>query len=71
MKALALAAALSLTFTLAANAQDLKQSLKTNGVTRQGAEAAANIDVAAIQKKIDEFTEAIKNDPKNDKSFRT
>ncbi len=69
MKALALVAALSLTFTLAAKAQDSKQSLKSNGGTRQGAEAAANIDVGAIQKKIDEYTEAIKNDPKNDKYY--
>ena len=69
MKALALVTALSLTFMLAANAQDSKPSLKSNGVTKQGAEAAATIDVSAIQKKIDEYTEAIKNDPKNDKYY--
>jgi tetratricopeptide (TPR) repeat protein len=69
MKALALAAAVSLTFSLAALAQDSKTSLKPNGAAKQPAEAAANIDVAAIQKKIDEFSEAIKRDPKNDKLY--
>lgn len=66
MKALALAAAVSLTFSLAAFAQDSKPSLKPNGAAKQPPEAAANIDVAAIQKKIDEFSEAIKREPKND-----
>lgn len=69
MKALALAAAVSLTFSLAAFAQDSKPSLKPNGAAKQPAEAAANIDVAAIQKKIDDYTAAIKNDPKNDKYY--
>lgn len=69
MKALALAAALSIALTVAANAQDSKPSLKSNGVTKQPAEASATIDVSSIQKKIDEYTEAIKNDPKNDKFY--
>lgn len=69
MKALALAAAVSLTFSLAAFAQDSKPSLKPNGAAKQPSEAAANIDVAAIQKKIDDYTAAIKNDPKNDKYY--
>lgn len=66
MKAIAFAAALSLTYAIAAIAQDSKPSSKSNGTSKQPAEAAANIDVAAIQKKIDEFTEAIKREPKND-----
>jgi tetratricopeptide (TPR) repeat protein len=66
MKALALAVTLSLTLAIAAIAQDSKPSPKSNGASRQPAEAAANIDVAAIQKKIDEFSEAIKREPKND-----
>lgn len=65
MKALALAAAVSLTLSLAAFAQDSKPSLKPNGA-KQPTEAAANIDVAAIQKKIDVITEALKKDPMND-----
>jgi tetratricopeptide (TPR) repeat protein len=69
MKALALAVTLSLTLAIAAIAQDSKPSPKSNGASRQPAEAAANIDVAAIQKKIDEYTAAIKNDPKNDKNY--
>lgn len=69
MKALALAVTLSLTFAIGAIAQDSKPSPKSNGASRQPAEAAANIDVAAIQKKIDEYTAAIKNDPKNDKYY--
>jgi tetratricopeptide (TPR) repeat protein len=69
MKALALAAAVSLTFSLAAFAQDSKTSLKPNGAAKQPVEAAANIDVAAIQKKIDDYTAAIKNDPKNDRFY--
>lgn len=68
MKALALAAAVSLTFSLAAFAQDSKPSLKPNGA-KQPTEAAANIDVAAIQKKIDDYTAAIKSDPKNDRFY--
>lgn len=69
MKALALAAAVSLAFSFAAFAQDSKPSLKPNGVAKQPAEASANIDVAAIQKKIDEFSEAIRREPKNDKFY--
>ena len=69
MKALALVAALSLTLSLAANAQDSKQSLKSNGVRKQGSEAAATIDVGAIQKKIDAYTDAIKDEPKNDRYY--
>lgn len=69
MKALAFAAALSLTFSFAAFAQDSKPTVKPNGASKQPAEAAANIDVAAIQKKIDEFTEAIKREPRNEKLF--
>ncbi|MBK9282212.1 MAG: hypothetical protein IPM93_28995 [Candidatus Obscuribacter sp.] len=66
MKAFAFAAALSLTFSFATLAQDSKPTVKPNGASRQPAEAAANIDVAAIQKKIDEFTEAIKREPNRD-----
>lgn len=66
MKALAFAAAVSLTISFAALAQDSKPTVKPNGASKQPAEAAANIDVAAIQKKIDEFTEAIKREPRND-----
>ena len=69
MKALAFAVTLSLTLAIAVVAQDSKPSPKSNGASRQPAEAAANIDVAAIQKKIDEYTAAIKNDPQNDKYF--
>lgn len=67
MKALALATALSVVFACAVCAQD---SGKTNGA-RRGMEAAAtpSVDVAAIQKKIEAYTEAIKNDPKNDKYY--
>lgn len=66
MKAFAFTAALSLTFSFATLAQDSKPTVKPNGASRQPAEAAANIDVAAIKKKIDEFTEAIKREPMND-----
>ena len=67
MKALALATALSVALACAVSAQD---SGKTNGA-RKGMEAAATptVDVAAIQKKIEAYTEAIKNDPKNDKYY--
>jgi len=69
MKALAFAAALSLTFSCVVFAQDSKPSPKPNGLLKQPAEAAANIDVAAIQKKIDEFSEAIKKNPQDDGNF--
>ncbi|MBL8085089.1 MAG: hypothetical protein JNN26_20875 [Candidatus Obscuribacter sp.] len=66
MKALALAVTLSLTFAITAIAQDSKPTPKSNGGWRRPAEAAANIDVTWIQKKIDELTYAIKREPKND-----
>lgn len=66
MKALAFATAVSLTFSMAVSAQDLKASSKSSNLSKQPTEAAANVDVAAIQKKIDQFTEALKRDPSND-----
>lgn len=66
MKALALAVTLSLTFAIAAIAQDSKPIPKSNGVSRQLSDAAPNIDLTAIQKKIDELTYAIEREPKND-----
>ncbi len=66
MKALAFAATLSLTISWEAFAQDSKLLVEPNGASKQPAEVAANIDVAAIQKKITELTEAIKREPKND-----
>ncbi|MDX1989001.1 MAG: tetratricopeptide repeat protein [Candidatus Obscuribacter sp.] len=66
MKALALAVTLSLTFAIAAIAQDSKPTPKSNGVSRQLSDAAPNIDLTAIQKKIDELTYAIQREPKND-----
>ncbi len=69
MKALAFAAAVSLTISFAALAQDSKPTVKPNGASKQPAEAAANIDVAAIQKKIDDYTAAIRTDPNNDKFY--
>jgi len=70
MKALALATALSVVLSCAVSAQD-SQSGKSNGARKSSMEAAAtpSVDVAAIQKKIDAYTEAIKNDPKNDKYY--
>ncbi len=69
MKALAFAAAVSLTISCVAFAQDSKPTIKPNGASKQPAEAAANIDVAAIQKKIDDYTAAIKSDSSNDKNY--
>jgi superkiller protein 3 len=67
MKALALATAVSVVLACAVGAQD---SGKTNGA-RRGMEAAVtpSVDVAAIQKKIENFSEGVKNEPKNDKWY--
>jgi len=69
MKALAFAVAVSLTVSLSVFAQDSRPLVKPNGASKQPAEAAANIDVAAIQKKIDDYTAAIRTDPNNDKFY--
>ncbi|MBI5175827.1 MAG: tetratricopeptide repeat protein [Candidatus Melainabacteria bacterium] len=69
MKALAFATVVTLSFSMAVFAQISKSSLESDKSSKPPTKAAAGVDVAAIQKKIDDYTAAIKDDPGNDKYY--
>jgi len=70
MRALALATALSVILSHAVGAQDSQSSSSIDARKSSMIEtASSSADVAAIQKKIENFSEGIKNEPKNDKWY--